>query len=193
MTELLHFLILWDLRIFPIYMGTSYILRVMHVLQVSNFISFLDFHKNSWTGSTQQRIRRTPLLKCAMDASYGDSTNESAGKLCAFLSYFRILFDWRCVVKLLIFDGNEWLLILSFSVWWIFTPKEMTLVGITVTVVVVCLRWWMNDDYSFCWHVGKIKPSYWNLFDYWIKMNSSLQFVPIVIYWVYFSRSVINA
>ncbi|CAA2963527.1 CHAPERONE-LIKE PROTEIN OF POR1, chloroplastic [Olea europaea subsp. europaea] len=30
-------------------------------------------------GSTQQRIWRTPLLKCTMDASYGDATNESAG------------------------------------------------------------------------------------------------------------------
>ncbi|KAL2520439.1 hypothetical protein Fot_24362 [Forsythia ovata] len=38
-------------------------------------ISSSSTTRNSWAGLTQQRIRRTPLLKCAMDASYGDSTN----------------------------------------------------------------------------------------------------------------------
>ncbi|XP_022843987.1 protein CHAPERONE-LIKE PROTEIN OF POR1, chloroplastic [Olea europaea var. sylvestris] len=50
------------------------------VTSFPNIMRSKDFlYLYGWTGSTQQRIRRTPLLKCAMDASYGDSTNESAG------------------------------------------------------------------------------------------------------------------
>lgn len=47
-------------------------------------IQFADFYflsrRNNLGGSTQRYIsKRTSLVKCAMDASYGDARDESSG------------------------------------------------------------------------------------------------------------------
>ncbi|KAK3022213.1 hypothetical protein RJ639_047759 [Escallonia herrerae] len=39
-----------------------------------------DVRRNNWAGSTQRcNIQRTLSIKCAMDASYGDATNDPSG------------------------------------------------------------------------------------------------------------------
>ncbi|XP_059623533.1 protein CHAPERONE-LIKE PROTEIN OF POR1, chloroplastic [Cornus florida] len=52
--------------------------RVSVFSSIGKFGDSVHLKRNNWTESTKRcMIQRTPLVKCAMDASFGDATNDS--------------------------------------------------------------------------------------------------------------------